>query len=229
MDTLDLVAQGAGLYAAEDLTVTKVFVGGASEATDVVSAGEGDICPIGVEPVISGHEVGVLLKMFLARMGRYTYVLSVLDESPIQTLADFRGATIGIHQIGARPLSGQIAVETALQAAGLAKSDYTLEAIGFTDVALAALTSRRVSAAAFPFYELIPYQIGGTKLRTFRHPVLMDVVNAGYAASPATIAARPDALGALFARDREGRAAGALGAGCGGARHVGGARATVRR
>jgi NitT/TauT family transport system substrate-binding protein len=195
MDTLDLVAQGAGLYGDEQLTVTKVFVAGASEATDIVSAGKGDLCPIGAEPVVTGYEVGVLLKMFMARMGTYTYVLCVLDDSPIQSLADFRGATIGIHQIGARPLSGQIAVETALQAAGLAKGEYKLEAIGFTDVALEALTSRRVTAAAFPFYELIPYQIAGTRLRTFRHPVLKDVVNAGYAASPATIASRGDALG----------------------------------
>ncbi len=199
MDTLDLVAEGAGLYRAERLRVRKVFVDGVTEAADIVSRGEGDLCPIGLEPVQTGYERGVGLQMFMARMGTYTYVLAVLEKSPIRTLEDFRGATIGIHQIGARPLSGQVAVETALAAVGLVKGEYALEAIGFTDVALAALTSGRVSAAAFPFYELIPYQIGGTALRTFRHPVLKDVINAGYAAAPATIAARGDAL-ARFSR-----------------------------
>jgi NitT/TauT family transport system substrate-binding protein len=195
MDTLDLVAQGAGFYRAEDLAVTKMFVSGAAEAADVVSSGNGDICPIGIEPLLTGYERGIDLRFFLARMARYTYVLAVLDDSPIATLDDFRGARIGVHTLGAAKLSGQTAVETALASAGLTTSDYSLAVIGFTDRALAELTSRRVDAAAFPFYELIPYQIAGTKLRTFRHPTLMDVPNAGYAASPATIRTRGGALG----------------------------------
>jgi ABC-type nitrate/sulfonate/bicarbonate transport system substrate-binding protein len=195
MDTLDLVAQGAGIYASENLTVTKIFVGGVTEAAEIVASGKGDICPIGIEPLQTGYERGLDLRMFMARMGRYTYVLSVLEESPVKALTDLRGARIGIHQIGERPLSGQVAVETMLAAAGLARGDYTLAAIGFNDVALAELTSGRVAAAGFPFYELIPFQVAGTKVRTFRHPVLGDVINAGYAAAPATIAARGDALG----------------------------------
>lgn len=195
MDTLDLVAEGAGIYRDERLKVTKVFVDGVTEAADLVASGKGDICPIGIEPLQTGYERGLDLRMFMARMGRYTYVLSVLDESPIAALAGMRGARIGIHQIGERPLSGQVAVETMLAAAGLGKGDYTLAAIGFNEVALAELTSHRVAAAGFPFYELIPFQVAGTKVRTFRHPVLGDVINAGYAASPATIAARGDELG----------------------------------
>ena len=199
MDTLDLVAQGSGIYSSERLTVTKIFVAGVTEAAEIVASGQGDICPIGIEPMQTGYERGLDLRMFMARMGAFTYVLSVLDESPVRALTDLRGATVGIHQIGDRPLSGQVSIETMLAAAGLRKDEYTLAAIGFNDVALAELTSRRVAAAGFPFYELIPFQVAGTKVRTFRHPVLADVINAGYAASPATIAARGAALG-RFAR-----------------------------
>jgi NitT/TauT family transport system substrate-binding protein len=190
MDTLDLVAEGAGFYRDEGLAVEKVLVSGVTEAAEIVASGAGDICPIGIEPVMTGYERGVALQVFLARMGTYTYVLAVLDDSPIRTLADFRGAKVGVHQLGAVPLSGQTAAETMLATAGLRRGD---------DYELAELTSRRVAAAAFPFYELFPYVVGGTKLRTFRHPELADVVNAGYAASPATIASRGDAL-ARFSR-----------------------------
>jgi len=36
--------------------------------------------------------------------------------------------------------------------------------------------------------------VGGVKFRVFRHPLLKDVGNVGYCASPATIAAKPDVL-----------------------------------
>jgi ABC-type nitrate/sulfonate/bicarbonate transport system substrate-binding protein len=46
---------------------------------------------------------------------------------------------------------------------------------------------------------LIPFQLAGQKLRIFRHPLLGDIVNGGYAASPATIERKRDAL-AHFSR-----------------------------
>ncbi len=129
MDTLDLVAEGAGFYRDEGLVVTKIFVNGAGEAADVTSKRGGDLCPIGIEPLFSGYELGIRLQLFLSRLARYTYVLSVLDDSPIATLAD-----------------------------------------------------------------LLPYQIAGAKLRIFRHPVLEDIANTGFAAAPETIAEKADQL-----------------------------------
>ncbi len=192
MDTLDLVAEGAGFYRDEGLVVTKIFVNGAGEAAEVTSKRGGDLCPIGIEPLFSGYELGIRLQLFLSRLARYTYVLSVLDDSPIATLADFRGKTIGVHTLGTARMSGRMAVESALGSAGVGTDEYALEAIGFTDRALAALTSRRVDAAAFPLYELLPYQIAGANLRIFRHPVLEDIANTGFAAAPETIAEKAD-------------------------------------
>jgi NitT/TauT family transport system substrate-binding protein len=194
MDTLDLVAQGAGFYADEHLTVTKLLVDDAGAAAAACSSGAGDVCPIGIEPVFTGYAQGVRMQAFLARAARYTYVLAVLDASPIATLADFKGTTVGVHTLGLGQLSGQVAVTSMLATAGLQKGDYTLAAIGFDDPALQALTSGRVAAAGFPSYELIPYQLGGTKLRVFAHPLLADVVNAVYAAGPQTIRTKADQL-----------------------------------
>jgi NitT/TauT family transport system substrate-binding protein len=198
MDTLNRVAQGAGFYADEELEIEQIRVGGAAEAAEMCSSGRGDICPIGIEPIYTGYAGGIRLKFFLARVVRYTYVLGVPDDSPIRTLADFRGATIGVHILGAGS-AGKVAVDSMMAYAGLHEGDYALAAVGYEDDALAAVTSKRVAATAFPAYELIPFALAGHTLRVFPHPLLADICNAGYAASPATIASKADALG-RFAR-----------------------------
>lgn len=193
MDTLNRVARGAGFYAAEHLNVDQVRSGGAADAADITSRTEGTICPIGIEPIFTGYADGIRLKFFLARLARYTYVMGVPLDGPIRTPLDFRGATIGVHILGAGS-AGKVAVDSMMAAFGLAENEYSLVAVGYEDDAMNALTSGRVTAAAFPAYELIPFELAGHKLRTFPHPLLADIVNAGYAASPATIERRAEAL-----------------------------------
>jgi NitT/TauT family transport system substrate-binding protein len=201
MDTLDLVAQGAGFYAAEGVTVSKFFVPDAAAAVDACATGTADICPIDIERVFSDYEQGRKVRLFLARVAKFTYVMAVLDDSPIKTLADFKGKAIGVHQLGdgSRPFGGEIAVATMLGAGGLTRADYTFTPIGFNETALANLTSGKVAGAGFPLYEFLPFEAAGTKLRVFENPLLKDVVTAGYGAAPATIATKGDAL-AHFSR-----------------------------
>jgi ABC-type nitrate/sulfonate/bicarbonate transport system substrate-binding protein len=196
MDTLDLVAEGAGFYRAEHLTVTKVFVPGAAEAVDACASGKADVCPIDIERVFSDYEGGRHVQLFLARVARYTYIMAVPADGPIRTLADFKGTAVGVHQLGVdnRPFGGQVAVATTLGSAGLKTGDYTFQAIGFNAQAVAAITSGRVAGAGLPRYELLPFEVAGAKLRLFTNPVLGDVVSAGYGAAPATIQAKGDAL-----------------------------------
>jgi NitT/TauT family transport system substrate-binding protein len=196
MDTLDLVAEGAGFYKAQHLTVTKVFASDAAAVADACSTGKADICPLDIERVFTGYESGVPLVLFGAWASRYTYVLAVMDESPIKTLADFKGQVIGVHQLGVgnKPFGGQTAVTTALASAGLTRADYSFAAIGFNQPAIDALKSGRVAAAGFPRYELIPFQVAGTKLRIFENPILGPTPSGGYAAAAATIQTKGDQL-----------------------------------
>lgn len=196
MDTLDLVAEGAGYYRAEHLTINKVFAPDAAAVADACSTGKADICPLDIERVFTGYESGVPLVLFGAWASRYTYVLAVPDESPIKALADFKGKTIGVHQLGVgnKPFGGQTAVTTALAAAGLTKDDYTFAPIGFNQPAIDALKSGRVAGAGFPRYELIPFQVAGTKLRIFENPLFPETPSGGYAAAPATVQTKGNAL-----------------------------------
>ena len=196
MDTLNLVAEGAGFFRDERLTIEKIRRPGAAGALEACASGGADICPIGIERLFTGYELGQHAQLFLAWASRYTYVLAVPEDSPIRTLAGFKGATIGVHEVG--PTStGQATVTSMLFGAGLQPGDFSFDPIGFNN--LAAMTSGRVAAAGLPRYELIPYQVAGTNLRVFENPLLQATPSGGYAAAPATIATKGDAL-ARFAR-----------------------------
>jgi NitT/TauT family transport system substrate-binding protein len=190
MNTLNLTAEGAGFYKQERLKVSLTLVKGSLEARQTCSSGQFDICPIGIEPLITDYNKGIRLKMFLSRAAKFTYVYGVLEDSPIKSLTDFKGKVIGVHSSDGSTAQG--ATESGLTVAGLKSSDYKLVTIGRDDDAMGALVSGKVDGAALPYYEFIPYIIAGRKLRFFPHPALADVTNSGYAISPAVMAAKSD-------------------------------------
>ena len=193
MNTLNLVAAGAGFYRQQHLTVLRSSTDGALEAAEACSSGRIDICPLGIEPPIINYADGIRLKMFLARASKFAYVIAVPEDSAIRTLADLKGRKIGVHVINAAA-SGVFTTTSTLSLAGLKPSDYTLVPIGYEDVAADALASGTVAAAAFPYYEFIPFIVAGRRLRIFEHPTLKDMANTGYAAAPAVLAAKANPL-----------------------------------
>ena len=197
MNSLNLIAQGAGFYQDEHLTVTTILVDGTDKVVPACARGEADICPIGIEAAIQAYDQGLHMKMFLTRASKFGYVIAVLEDGPIKTLADLNGKTIGVHTLtGSSPV---LATQSALVTVGLKPTDYTLVGIGMEDSAANALSSGKVAAAALPLYELIPYMVGGMKLRIFHHPKLENSANAGYLASPSILATKREAVG-HFAR-----------------------------
>jgi ABC-type nitrate/sulfonate/bicarbonate transport system substrate-binding protein len=193
MNALNLVAEGAGFYKEERLTVSTITVNGALEAVKTCSSGKGDICPIGIEPLIANYGDGIRLKMFLSRARTFAYVIAVPEDGPILQLSDLKGKTIGVHVLGAGA-SGVFTTASALSSAGLKPDDYKFAAIGYENEAADALASGKVAAAAFPYYEFIPFLVEGRKLRIFHHPVFRDMPNTGYAVAPSVIAAKGDSI-----------------------------------
>lgn len=192
MNALNLIAQGAGYYKQAHLSVTALLTHGSLEALQACSSGEADICPIGIEPVISRRDEGIHLKMFLSRASKFGYVIAVPQDSPIKTLADFKGKTLGVHSSSGT--SGVAATTSSLSVAGLKSTDYKLVTIGLESQAMDALAAGKADAAALPLYELIPFMVSGTKLRILRHPTLGQFANAGYAASAREMATKKSAL-----------------------------------
>jgi NitT/TauT family transport system substrate-binding protein len=191
-EVLEHVAQRAGFYKEEHLDVENQYVVGAQIAAQLVASGKGDVCSLAIEPLIQGYDKGLRLKAFFSRDPVYDYALAVLSTSPIHTLADFKGATLG--EISPNS-PAEISVNSMLQGAGLKKSDVSYIPIGNGAQAISALTSGKVAGAAFPYPELLIYEsVAPITFRYFHHPILKDIGNVGYAATPDTIATKADAL-----------------------------------
>jgi NitT/TauT family transport system substrate-binding protein len=191
-EVLEHTAEHAGIYASEHLTVNKQYAGSASVCVQYVSSGKADVCTSSLEPLILGYAKGIRLQVFFSRDPRYDYLLAVPDASPIRTLADFRGKDIGETNTAS---TSEISGNDMLAGAGLSRNDYSYVPIGVGTQAMAAINAGKVQAMSFPSPELGMYEVvGGMKFRYFKDPILSDVPNVGFAASPATIAAKGDEL-----------------------------------
>lgn len=185
-EVLDHVALRGGFFKAEHLDVNKQYGGSAATATQLVASGKADILSASIEPIIQGYERGVRLQVFFSRDPRYDYVLGVLDDSPIKTLADFKGVELGETNVGA---TAEISANDMLRGAGLQPSDYSFVPIGIGAQGLTAIVTKKVRAVTFPSVEFgLDEIIGHVKFRIFRDPLLDSVPNVGYMASPAIIA-----------------------------------------
>jgi NitT/TauT family transport system substrate-binding protein len=189
---LEHVAVGAGFYKEEHLNVNKQYAQSASTCAQLVATGKADICTMSVEPIILGYAKNLRLQFIFSHDPHYTYVLGVPFDSPIRTLADFKGADIGEINVGS---TSEISANDMLAGAGLRRSDYAFIPIGAGVQALAALGSHKVAAASFPAVELGQMAlIGHTQYRIFRDPILDSIPNMGFGTSPATVQNRPDVL-----------------------------------
>ena len=191
-DVLEIVADEAGFYKEAHLDVTKQYAGGASTAAQLVASGKVDLCVISVEPALVGYEKGVRIQFFLSRQSQYSYVLGVLNDSPIRKLEDLKGKEIG--EVTAGSLS-EVAADSMLEGAGLSREDYSFVPIGYGAQALQAVLDKRVAATIDIYASLITDEVAaGTKFRIFHNPLLNDIANVGYGALPSTIAAKSDVL-----------------------------------
>jgi NitT/TauT family transport system substrate-binding protein len=191
-EVLGDVAEAGGFYKAEGLHVDTQYAGNPYSAAQLVASGKADICSLALEPIIQGYDKGVRLTSFFARDPHYEFVVAVLDDSPIRSLADFKGQSIGEISPGS---GAEVSTNSMLAGAGLKRSDFSYIPIGNGAQAIQAITSKRVAGAAFPYVELQIYVTkAAQKYRYFWHPILKDIGDVGYAATTATIQNKADLL-----------------------------------
>jgi NitT/TauT family transport system substrate-binding protein len=208
------VAEQEGYYKQEHLAVTIEYAGNPSIAVQSVGAGKGDVAAVGVEPIIQGYAKGLRMVAFFVRNPHLQQVVGVLDTSPIHTLADFKGTTIGEINLGN---NGEVYTQVMLAGAGLKAGDYSFAPIGTGAQAIQALTTGRVAGAAFPEPELKIYEIqANLKFRYFFEPLIRDISDVAYVAPQETIRSKADQLrrfsrataeAALLIRENPARAA----------------------
>jgi NitT/TauT family transport system substrate-binding protein len=191
-DVLDIVAEHAGFYKTEHLNVVEQLVNSPAIAAQLVGTGKGDLCALSYEAVLQGYEKGLHLQYFFSRSQRYTNEVGVLDDSPVRTLADLKGKNIGVINIGS---AGEVTAQLMLEGVGIHPTEVTYSPIGVGAQAYQSILTKKVDAVGYPTGEIVPMEIvANVKFRVFRDPILSDVPNAGYAATPATIQSKADAL-----------------------------------
>jgi NitT/TauT family transport system substrate-binding protein len=191
-EVLNNVAQQAGFYAEEHLTVTTQYAGSPNTAAQLCASGKADICGQAIEPLYLGYQKGLRLQGFFSRDPQNDQILAVLDSSPIRTLADFRGTTIGEFVVNS---PGELYANFMFAGVGLKKGDVSYIPIGSGVQAIQALVTGKVAGVADPYPELASYEVAAhIKFRYFFNPLIRDIGNTAYAATPATIASKADAL-----------------------------------
>ena len=151
-------------------------------------AGEEDVV------IASGDEAAVASTqgMDLVSIGSYYRdypgTVIVRDDSPIQSLADLKGATIGIPgEYG----SNWYATLAALQGAGLTLADVTVSSIGYTQQA--ALTQGDVDAVVgFSNNDLVQMRLADQDVRSIDLPDDAPLVGASIITTRAWAASHPD-------------------------------------
>ena len=119
-------------------------------------------------------------------------MLAVPAGGPVKALADFRGTVLAETTVAS---PGEVMAKSMLSGAGLKAGDYAFLMTGFGPAGLSAITSKRVDGEAFQYLEIVNDTIvGGLQFRVFRHPILDDIADVGYFATPVTIAAKADVL-----------------------------------
>jgi NitT/TauT family transport system substrate-binding protein len=190
------VAQQGGFFKEEGLTVNVQYAGNPAVAIQALAGGKGDVASGNINGILQGYARGVRMTAIFSRSPSFLDVTAVLVGSPIRTLTDFKGKTLGVRTVG-QPT--EIYTGQLLAGAGLKKSEYSFAPIGSGAQAIDALTTGKVDGAAFPYPELKTYEnAANIKFRYFFDPILKDIPDDGFIASPATIAAKGDQFKRFF-------------------------------
>ncbi len=110
------IAQKFGWFADEGLKVILTPLPGATDCVKQVATGELLFSQPSIEPVLIIHPQGVNGKLFYTTYQSFTYGIAVPADSPIQTLADLKGKTIGVISMAS---GGVVVARAQLASVGL--------------------------------------------------------------------------------------------------------------
>jgi NitT/TauT family transport system substrate-binding protein len=192
------VAQQMGFWSKQGLDVEVTGLAGQATAAQQLVSGQTQVATVGPETylkaVTSGEPIGI--KAFYTWVRKATWTIVVPADSPVQTLADLKGKTVGVAQIGKS--DGKVAQQLIGQAAGIAPAEVKLLPIGNGASALQALKKGQV--AAYSDGDASAAQVGalGLELRTLAlPPQFASASDVTFSATPDFIAKHSDQLVAL--------------------------------
>jgi NitT/TauT family transport system substrate-binding protein len=193
-------AEELGYFKEEGITLRTIDFGAAGTLRPQVAAGRVTVGFPNAEPVILSHDAGkppLPVKFFYNVIRRNVWEMSVLDSSPIKSLRDLKGKTIGIFgfAVGSLPITKAI-----LANAGLTEKDYTFVPVGLGAGAYLALQSGKIDALNLFDVSNDELKALGTKVRIIPEPTKFSgLLSNGFIASDDMLRKDPDTL-VKFAR-----------------------------
>ena len=194
------VADALGYYKAQGLNVTLRHHSFAEDEFGALVAGKEDIIIAGGDEALQARAQGVPITYVAEMYTQYPVTLIVPASSPIQSVADLRGRTIGVPGPYGETYNGLLAL---LRSAGLSKSDVTIQSIGFTQVS--ALLGHKVDAVmGYVNNEVIQFQNAGFATRTFPVTTGQPLISNGLAALQSELTNHPDVVKKVVAATLKG-------------------------
>lgn len=193
------VADHFGWFTQEGLDATIRHHGAQETLFGALSAGEEDLVYAGGDEMLQARSQGVPVVNFATSYQTFPAALIVAEDSPVTSVADLRGRTVGLPgEYG----ENWFYLLAALSQAGLSTSDLTVSSIGYTQ--FSALTEGHVDAVVgFRNSDLVRLQTSGFSTRVLEVADL-PLVGIGFGALEDTLAQRADQLAAFLTAVRKG-------------------------
>lgn len=194
------VAQDLGYYKAEGLNVTLHHHAAAEDEFGALVAGQENMIFASGDEILGARSHGVPIVDVASVYRQSPITLIVPADSPIHTLADLRGHSIGVPGLYGATYIGLLGL---LKSAGLTQQDVTIKAIGYTQKP--ALMSHQVDAVmGYLNNEPIVFQQADFPIRTFPVSGVLPLVSNGLAALEPELQQHPDVVKKVVAATLKG-------------------------
>jgi NitT/TauT family transport system substrate-binding protein len=189
------VADSLGYYKDAGLDVTFHHHTFTEGEFDAIVSGKEDAIFAGGDEMLQARSKGQPFVYIANVFAKYPVALIVPADSPIHTVADLKGHTVGVPGAYGATYIGLLAL---MGSAGLSKSDVTIQSIGFTQVP--ALLGHKVDAVmGYINNEPIQFQKAGFAIRTFPVGDVQPLISNGLGALEGKLTANATAMKALVA------------------------------
>ena len=191
------IPETLGYWKAEGLDLEITTLEGSTAGIQQLAAGNIQFATVGPETALISREKGVKIKSFYVISRVTIFRVVVAQGSPIQSVADLRGKTIGISAL----TSGAVPVARALVASGGMDPDKDVKwlAVGVGAPAAVAITQKSVDAMALWGDFQAGLENRGLKFREITAPFMKDLLGQVVVARDDFLAEHPD-VAVAFAR-----------------------------
>ena len=191
------VADHNGFYTS-DVSVSLRHHGASEGLFTALAAGEENFVVAGGDEILQARTQGVDIVAVASYYGKYPARLIVPEGSPISSVADLKGHSVGIP---GKYGENWFALLIALKQAGLSEDDVTISEIGYTQQAALA-TGKVDSVIGFANSDVLSFQSGGFPVTVIDPEV--PLVSICLATTETYAAAHPEAVTAVIAGMKKG-------------------------